>query len=212
MNAKFLSFPPISPNLDKSKKSKVKNEISSKPKKICQTPKGTRKDLKTDIVIKITSPIKNKKIPIEKDSAIMTNYSKENIYRNSNGRNYHFSSLSKEEVNLENNIDISCKRISNSNNLSSRNNRVIEKSFNNNTSFSTNSEERTLVNRDFSKVSSNKYLHDCDNQNLMRSSRLNGNLYHQQQFGNVFSSLSSPESAYSTGYSTDGTSPGKYYI
>lgn len=213
MNQKFLSFPPISPNLEISKKAKC--DIAPKPKKICHTPKESRKNIKADIVIKITSPIRNKD-QIETKSANITpimpdNNSNKNVGCYSSSKTCHISPLSHGNIQLENNISPSCKHIPNNLNSKSSHNRFTDQFYNNNKSNSITEEEKVLFKKDMHKVSSKKHTLESDNQNLMRSNRLNGNFY-QHQFGNIFNSLSSPESAYSTGYSTDGTSPGKELI
>lgn len=53
------------------------------------------------------------------------------------------------------------------------------------------------------------------NRNMLRTNRYsnsNTNSTGAHQLSHVFNSLSSPESAYSTGYSTDGTSPGRSFF
>lgn len=73
-------------------------------------------------------------------------------------------------------------------------------------SFSSNIDSKSYLsvkNVTENQVSENK-------RSLIRTNRLNGNInnFNNKPVGNVVNSLSSPESAYSTGYSTDGNSPG----
>ncbi|KAL5274972.1 hypothetical protein ACFFRR_001150 [Megaselia abdita] len=210
-----MSFPPISPNQELSKKRKAKYEIPTKPRKICQTPTEHRKDFKTGTVIKITSPIRSKASQTLKDP-IMLNYNSKESSRNSKG--LHFSLISNEAISSENNINNSFKNNTNLSllHLTSNNNQLNAKLFNNSLTIA---EEKICVKKYLNnKVSLNRAIKDCDNQNVKLSNRLSANFCHHQ-FGNIFNSLSSPESAYSTGYSTDGTSPGgtcsaspEYYV
>lgn len=230
INPNLLSFPPISPNLGQTHKNEIKCEIVSKTK-ICQIAKKKQEVVKSSIANRSTSTIKHQNIQIEKDAAIVpiiSNYNKQNnIYsnRNSSSQTHNFTALCHDDINIENNINISCQQIPKtkcfnshlmpSNKRVTKNNNKNASSDNINTNninicYKTN-EDQILFKKDFNKWSSNKYMNEHDNQNAMHWNRINGNSQ-QPQLGNFVSSLSSPESAYSTGYSTDGTSPGNQKI